>query len=456
MGLILPLQIVEHPLSFTFWANILVIAGLLFLSGLVSGSEVAFFSLTHKDLKRLKEHGGYTGMAVVKLMETPRFLLSTILIANNLINIAIIITSSYVLFTWFNLTPYPFLEFFVEVILITFLILLFGEITPKTYATQNNDKLAEFMAVPFAVLKKIFYPLNLLLVSSTTLLERRIDQQKHNITLEELDHAIDLTSQSATQEEKKILKELLSFGNIAVKQIMVNRVDVLAIPNKMEFDKLLKTIKKEGYSRIPVYKDTFDNVEGILYTKDLLEHLNGGEDIHWPQLIRPPFFVPETKKIGDLLKEFQQKKVHLAIVVDEYGGSSGIVTLEDILEEIVGDIKDEYDKEEPSFVKIDKDNYIFKGKTLLSDLTDFFELPDTYFDEVKGEADSLAGLILELAGKLPQRKEKIQFGLFTFVVESVSKKRINKIRLIISSEVEEETSEPPSEQAPEQKAPDKN
>jgi len=401
-------------------------------SALISGSEVAFFSLHKKDIDALSNNS-YREQAIMRLLKKPKYLLSTILVSNNLVNIAIIITSSFIIFKMFDFSLSPILGFVIEVMLITFLLLILGEIAPKIYAANNNLKLAKLTAIPLLFLTRILYPFNHVLVSFTKLIENRIKKKSHDVTLEEINQAIEITTdKETTKKEKKMLKDLVKFGNISVKQIMKNRVDVVAVDNDMKFDELLKQIKESGYSRLPAYEENFDNVKGILYTKDLLEHVKKGKDFRWQRFIRRPFFVPETKKIGDLLKEIQIKKIHLAVVVDEYGGSSGIVTLEDILEEIVGDIVDESDKEELSHTKIDEYNYMFEGKTLLSDIIRIFNLELDFFDEIKGDSDSLAGIVLELAGKFPQKKSKSAYKQFTFTVESIGKKRINKIKLTVS------------------------
>lgn len=427
-----------QPLSADFY----IILGLLFFlfigSALVSGAEVAFFSLNKSHISKLNKDRSYYSKLVITLLDRPRYLLSTILIANNLINVAIIVIFSYSLFHWFNMAAYPLLSFVIEVLLISILILIFGEITPKVYATQKNMQLAKFMSFPLLVGIKIFYPLSYLMVGFTKVIERRMSNNNGDISVADLSHAIDLTHNSGTsKEEKKILKGLVNFGNITTKQVMKNRMDMVAVSFDSDFKSLVNIVKRHGYSRIPVFDVDFDHIKGILYTKNLLEHIDKDASFEWQKLIRNPFFVPEAKKIGDLLKDFQKRKMHFAIVVDEYGGTSGIITLEDVIEEIVGDIHDEYDKDELSQVKLDSNNYIFEGRTLLSDVIDYFNFPGDFFDDIKGDSDSLAGVVIELAGKLPKFRTKVQHKNIIYTVESMSKKRIDKIRITL---VEEQSS----------------
>ena len=435
-------NVISEPPDFQLIVLFGTIAVLLFFSALFSGAEVAYFSLSHKDIDSLREGKSYQSKLVVKLLRQPKYLLSTLLISNNLVNVGIVITASFTISLWIDLTSYAaWITFLVEVVLITSLILLIGEIAPKVLATKKNKQLAKFMSIPIFVLKKVFYPLNLVLVSSTQYIENRL-KKKGKISAEELNHAIDLTirGETSSKEERKILKGLVKFGNITVKQIMKNRMDVTAIDIETEYPDLLKIVRESGYSRIPVYEESIDQIKGVLYTKDLLKYIDKEEDLRWQNLVRKPFFVPENKKVGDLLKEFQEKKVHLAIVVDEYGGTLGIVTLEDVLEEIVGDITDEFDEDELNYVKVDENNYVFEGKTLISDVIKALHLEPDIFDEIRGEADSLAGLILEFTGKIPKFKSQTNYKNFTFTIESVGKNKINKVRITIHEDelVEEE------------------
>ncbi len=413
--------------------GLLVILVLLLMSAMVSGSEIAFFSLDHNSISTLKNNKkSRSGSLVLKLIEKPKYLLSTILIANNIINIGVIILSTFVMQRLFDFNKYPLIGFLLQVVLVTFLILLFAEVLPKLYAKQHSVRFSSFMATPLIILKGLLFPLSKLLVSSTNFIDNKIVRKRQNISMHELSHALDMTSDTnETEDSKKILKGIVQFGNIYAREIMKSRVDVVAVDVETPFNELIEIILEAGYSRIPVYKESFDNVEGILYIKDLLPHLEEKEDFHWQRLIRSSFFVPESKKINDLLKEFQEKKIHLAVVVDEYGGTSGIITLEDIMEEIVGEIQDEFDIEEPIFSKIDSSTFVFEGKTLLKDFCKITETDYHIFDHVKGEADTIAGLILEIKQDLPAKGEKVMYDDFEFEVEAVDKKRIQRVKVHI-------------------------
>lgn len=407
-----------------------VVVILLLLSALVSGSEVAFFSLTHNQIEQIRKLKNARDKQVLSLLERPKRLLATILIANNIINIAVIIISSFVFRTLFDFSQHPILGFLVQVILITFLILLFAEILPKIYASKVPLKFSAFMAAPILGVRRMFYPLSTLLVKSTNAIDKRMAKKRPNISMDELSHALDITTDSTTtDEEKSLLRGIVSFGDVFAREIMKSRVDVVAVEVNTPFPELIETILEAGYSRIPVFRESFDNVEGILYIKDLLPYLEKGADFKWQELLRNCFFVPESKKINDLLKEFQEKKIHLAIVVDEYGGTSGIVTLEDILEEIVGEINDEFDIEEAIYSKVDASTFVFEGKTLLKDFCRITKTDYSLFAEIKGEADTLAGLLLEIKKELPARGEKIWFKEFEFEVEGVDHRRIKRIKV---------------------------
>jgi putative hemolysin len=403
---------------------------LLFCSALVSGSEVAFFSLNLSQVEKIRKLKNATDKHVLNLLERPKRLLATILIANNVINIAIIVLSTFVFRVFFDFEQHPVLGFVIQVILVTFLILLFAEILPKIYASQHPLRFAAMMAGPLLVLRKAFYPLSTLLVRSTNAIDKRMAKKRPNISMDDLSHALDITSDNTTtDEEKSILRGIVSFGDVYAREIMKSRVDVVAVEISTPFPELIKIILDAGYSRIPVFRESFDNVEGILYIKDLLPYLERGTDFKWQELLRSCFFVPESKKISDLLKEFQEKKIHMAIVVDEYGGTSGIVTLEDILEEIVGEINDEFDIEEAIYSKVDASTYVFEGKTLLKDFCRITATDYNLFSEVKGEADTLAGLLLEIKKELPFKGEKIRFKEFEFEVEGVDHRRIKRIKV---------------------------
>ncbi|MFC2138837.1 gliding motility-associated protein GldE, partial [Bacteroidota bacterium] len=354
---------------------------------------------------------------------------ATILVTNNFVNVGIIILSSFITNSLIDFSNAPTIGFMFQVIVITFIILLFGEILPKVYASQYRMRFAHTMAYPLIIIENIVRPLNSLLISSTSIIKKRFDG-KQNISIDELSEAINITSENIP-EEKKILKGIVKFGSIDVKEIMKARIDVVAVNIEIKYKKLLSIIVESDYSRIPVYEETFDNVKGVLYVKDLLPFINNDDEFEWQKLIKPPYFVPETKKIDDLLEEFQKNKIHMAIVIDEYGGTSGIITMEDIIEEIVGEINDEKDAEEFKFHKIDNHNYIFEGKTLLNDFYKITYTDDEFFDEIKGESESLAGLLLEIKGEMPKKGEIINYKQFEFTIDTVDNRRIKKIKVKI-------------------------
>tara|TARA_B110000977_G_scaffold27702_1_gene35132 strand:+ start:11698 stop:12930 length:1233 start_codon:yes stop_codon:yes gene_type:complete len=406
-----------------------VISFLIICSALISGSEVAFFSIDPKKWNKKEEKISYK--LIGKLLEKPNKLLATILIANNFVNVGIIILSTYITSNVFNFESAPILKFVIQVVAVTFLLLMLGELIPKVFANQNPLKFARIMARPLMFLNKLFYPLSSVLVHSTSFIEKRFNSKGYNISVDDLSNVLDIAGENDTNiEEKRILRSIVEFGNIQVKEIMKSRVDVTAFSINTSFDEVKKEIIKSGYSRTPVYSESFDKIKGILYIKDLLPHLDT-PDFEWKTILRSPFFVPEGKMIDDLMREFQQKKIHLAIVVDEYGGTSGIVTLEDIIEEIVGDINDEFDDDGVKFSKLDSQNYIFEGKTSINDALKILNLEFDYFDEIKGESDSLAGLILEMKGNIPDVGEVLKFNHLTFKIESVDKRRIKRVKITI-------------------------
>ncbi|MDQ3193352.1 MAG: gliding motility-associated protein GldE [Bacteroidota bacterium] len=408
---------------------------LLLLSGLVSGSEVAYFSLTPGDIEELKSSSDNSSKMVLLLLEKPKRLLATILIANNFINVSIVVISTILTDRLFYMITDPITLFALQVLIVTFLILLLGEVIPKIYATTYQRVLAKFMAYPTFVMLRIFKPLSSILVASLKLIDKRIVKKGHTISVSDLSHALDLTTtEDISGNEQQILKGIVKFGNTDVKQIMKSRVNVSAFDYEIDYKTLLNNIVELGFSRVPVFKENFDHIAGILYIKDLLPYLNEDTDFEWQKLLRPPIFVPENKKIDDLLKEFQHKKVHLAVVIDEYGGSSGIVTLEDIMEEIVGEISDEFDEEELVFSKLDESNYIFEGKTALNDLYRVLNIDGEEFEKAKGEADTLAGFILEREGKFPEKGAQIKFNNFTFKIESVDSRRIKTVKVTIEQD----------------------
>ncbi len=422
------------PLSFPVIIGLLVMLILIVFSALISGSEIAFFSLSPAQLNSIRSEKNKTNKLIISLLEIPKRLLATILIANNFVNVAIIILSTFILSNLLNLADYPALSFIIQVIIITSLILILGEIMPKIYSAFKPVKFAAFMVRPIKVLITIFYPLSSILVRSSNLIDKRLIKKGTQISMSELSEAIEITSDENTpEEERKILKGIVKFRDIDVKEIMKSRVDITAVNISTKYKNLLKIILNCGYSRIPAYKESLDKISGILYVKDLLSHLAKDDDFNWPALLRPAFFVPENKKINDLLQEFQEKKIHLAIVVDEYGGTSGIVTLEDIIEEIVGEISDEFDilEDEIDYSKIDDRNYLFEGKTSLNDFCKILDIEDNIFDEVKGESETLAGLILELEGKIPAVGENTKYLNFEFSVKKADKRRIEQVHVKI-------------------------
>jgi magnesium and cobalt exporter, CNNM family len=414
----------------------LVIILLLIGSGLMSASEVAFFSLKPEELERLKSSRNKKSNTVLKLYNNPEKLLSTVLVANNTINIAVVLLAAYLSSRIFDFSTEPVLGFIINVIAITFLLLFFGEVMPKVYASRNHIAIAMLMAFPLSFLEKIFKPITYLLIFSSSFVKKKTGTHRSNISMDDLSDALELTSDDFTEDEK-ILKGIVNFGNINVSAIMCSRIDVTAIDIKSGFDKIVPVIISSGFSRIPVYSGSFDSVKGILYAKDVLPYTNNPGNFKWQALLRPPYFVPETKKINDLLKEFQTKKIHMAVVIDEYGGTSGIVTLEDILEEIVGEITDESDDDQLLFRKIDDKTYIFEAKILLNDFCKVVDIDEEIFDEVRGESETLAGLILELTGEIPQKEQIIKYGEFTFRIESADKRRIKEIRVEINRNDEE-------------------
>ncbi len=419
-----------NPVEAVFGIALMLV--LLFVSAMVSGSEVAFFSLKHPQLESLRQSGKPVHRMIIRLLEKPKRLLATILIVNNLVNIAIIILSTLVFRSILISELHPALAFSLQVIVVTFLILVFAEVLPKVYASHHALGFASLMAPPLLFLRKSFYPLSSILVRSTGLIDKRMARKQSGISMSELSHALEITTdEKTTEEDRNILKSIVAFGNIDAREIMKARVDVVAVDIQTPFDELIKVILEAGYSRIPVYRENFDNVEGILYIKDLLPYLGKEKNFQWQQLIRACFFVPESKKINDLLKEFQEKKIHLAMVVDEYGGTAGIITLEDILEEIVGEINDEFDMEEALYSRLDPATYIFEGKTLLKDFCKITQTDYELFSEIKGEADTLAGMILEITGELPKKGRSIAFRHFDFIIEGVDKRRIKRVKVKI-------------------------
>lgn len=442
--LLLDLASIINPaftLSAGFIVQSLVLIALLLFSGFLSGAETAFFAITPAQLTSLKDSRQAAQRIVYNLLSTPKRLLATLLIAVNFINIAIVVVSSMIIESIFDFAHNPTVGFLIQVVAVTFVIVLFCEVMPKVYATQNALWFSSFSAFPLFLADKILRPFSALLVASTSIVDKRIGQKSYEVSVDELTHAIDITSDKNTpEEEKKILKGIARFGNIDVKQIMKPRMDVLAFERELKFHELIPLILENRYSRIPVYDNTFDNILGILYIKDLLPFLDKQEEIEfdWLKLLRPAYFVPESKKINDLLQEFQEKKMHLAVVIDEYGGSSGIVTLEDILEEIVGEINDEFDDEELFYSKLDNRNVVFEGKTLINDICRVMEVDRSLFDIGKEEVDTLAGLLLELKGSIPRLNEIIRFNDITFTIESADRRRIKRVKITLPESIRQE------------------
>jgi gliding motility-associated protein GldE len=423
-------DILFHPISIEIIISIVVVLFLLLTSALISGSEVAYFSMNATDKKKLKKENK-TNERVRKNLDSPEKLLATILVTNNFVNVGIIILTAFISNNLVEFVEAPVLEFIFQVVLITFFLLLFGEIIPKVYASHFALSFAKFMALPLQTLEKIFSPLNAILIYSTGFVNRRLQKHKKDISMNDISQALELTSDQELSEEKDILEGIVKFGNKDVSEIMKPRVDVISLDIKTDFHEVLEVINNTGYSRIPVYIDSFDNISGILYIKDILPHSHKATTFRWQTLIRAPFYVPDTKKISSLLEEMQKTKIHLAIVVDEYGGTSGIVTLEDILEEIVGDITDEFDEEENFFTKISDKEFSFDAKVLLGDFYKVVNCNDTIFNDVKGDADTLAGLILEIKGEIPTLHEKIKCKNFAFTIEEVDNRRIKQIKVLI-------------------------
>jgi putative hemolysin len=417
--------------DFKIIAGLLIVAILLLGSALISSSEVAYFSLSPGDLRKLKTGKSKKHEAALRLFNMPEKLLSTIVVANNTINIAIVILSAFISNKLFDFSKNPVMGFIIQVIIITFLILFFGEIMPKLYATKNHIRVALFMAFPLLFFEKLLKPVTFVLIYSSSYIKKRTGPGQSNLSMHDLSDALELTSDEF-QEEEKILKGIVKFGNINVSAIMCPRVDVTALSIQKGFGEIIPKIVESGYSRIPVYSGSFDNVVGILYAKDVLPYSNNPDSFKWQALMRPPYFVPETKKINELLKEFQIKKIHMAIVIDEYGGTSGIVTLEDILEEIVGEISDEGDEDQPMYRKIDENTYIFAGKVLLNDFYKILDVEGDPFEDVRGESETLAGLILELTGEIPQKDQVIEHSNYRFQIESTDNRRIKEIRVVIN------------------------
>lgn len=433
------INIVIKPLSISILLAAVSIIVLLIIVAFVSAAESAFFSLSPSEMDELNNSGTKTDKKILAFINAPKYLLATLLISVNFLSIAIVILNSTFIFGddgLFDFSQNPLMGFIIQVILITFLILLVGEVTPKIYATQNSLRVTRVLVYFVQFLQTLFFPISKFLIYSTSLLDKLIKPKSHNISIDELSQALDLTDdEDIPAEDHKILQGIVKFGNTDVKQIMKPRTDVSAFEYGTDFKKLLEGITSCGFSRLPIYKETLDNIAGVLYTKDLLQYLDNDANFNWQVNIRPPFYVPENKKIDDLLREFQYKKNHLAVVVDEYGGTSGIVTLEDVIEEIVGEINDEFDDDDLAYSKLDDTNFVFEGKAHLNDVYRIIGIDGAEFEDAKGEADTIAGLLLEIEGRIPAKNEKIKFKNLLFTIESADNRKIKRVK--ITKEIDE-------------------
>lgn len=411
--------------------GILAIVFFLFCSAMVSAAEVALFSLTKKDLSLLFNQDVAKANVISKLLQKPKKLLATILVANNFSHIGVVIIFSFTGNSVFSVIESEIIKFILEVVLVTFLILLFGEVLPKIYASRNNIQFSKFVANPIYFLDKFLSPISYPMRSVSMFLQEKLGKQKSSISVDQLSQALELTStEDTTTEEQKILEGIVSFGNTDTKQVMSPRIDIFALEINETFIEIYDKIVEKGYSRIPVFRENIDHIEGVLFVKDLIPHINK-KDFDWKALLREPFFVPENKKLDDLLKEFQSKKSHLAIVVDEYGGTSGLVSLEDVIEEIVGDISDEFDDESLNYSQLDDKVFLFEGKTNLKDFYRILEVEEETFENNKGEAETLAGFVLEILGNFPKKGQKIHFSTVSFTIESVDRKRIKQLKVTL-------------------------
>ena len=404
---------------------------LLFVSGFASGSEIAFFSLSPADLSELDEEKTDADIHIKQLREDSERTLATILITNNLVNVTIIMLCNYFFAHVVDFGHAYWLQFLCITVLLTFLLLLFGEIMPKVYTSKAPLQFCRSAVNGILFCRKLFWPIATILIHTGILAEKVVQKENHVLSVDDLEQALELTDKEDIKEEQRMLEGIVRFGDETAKEIMTSRQDVVDLDFKASYQEVLKCIVENNYSRIPVYQGNSDNIRGILYIKDLLPHLSKGNNFRWQSLIRPPYFVPETKKIDDLLRDFQENKVHIAIVVDEFGGTSGIVTMEDVLEEIVGEINDEYDEDEKSYTRINSNTYVFEGKTLLSDFYKILKLDDDIFEEVEGDADSLAGLLLEIKGDFPKMHEKIDYKNFTFEILEIEERRISRVKVVV-------------------------
>lgn len=419
-----------HPVTIGVIIAAALAAILLFVSAFASGSEIAFFSLSPNDINELQPEKSAVDKKISILREDSERTLATILITNNFVNVTIIMLFNYV-FSSLITFKQPWIEFLCITVILTFLLLLFGEIMPKVYSRQNPLNFCRNHVGSLMFFRSIFWPLETILIRSGSIAEKVVQKESRQLSVDDLEQALELTDKEELKGEQSMLQGIIRFGDETAKEIMTSRQDIVDLDIKASFSEVLRCIVENNYSRIPVYQDSEDNMRGILYIKDLLPHLSKSASFRWQSLIRPPYFVPETKKIDDLLRDFQENKVHIAIVVDEFGGTSGIVTMEDILEEIVGEINDEYDEEEHQYTKLNYNTYVFEGKTLLSDFCKIINVDDDEFADVEGDADSIAGLLLELKGDFPSIHEKIDYKQYTFEVVGIEERRISRVKVVI-------------------------
>lgn len=420
-----------NSIDFEFLFGIIAIVILLACSAFISGSEVALFSLSQKDIDDISNKDYNSGKLVSKLLEKPKKLSASILVANHLVNIAFVVIFSSLSQRLFYKIESSVFDLILKIIIATFLILLFGEVLPKIYANKNNLAFAKNAAIPISFLSNTLSPISVPMRNGILFIEKKLNIQKGNFSVDQLSQALELTSQNDTTDgEQKILEGIVTFGNTEVRQVMSPRIDVFALNLEETFREIIPKIVEKGYSRIPVYRENIDQIEGILFIKDLIPYIDS-EDFNWTELLREPFFVPESKKLDDLLKDFQGMKSHLAVVVDEYGGTSGIISLEDVLEEIVGDISDEFDNEDAIYSQIDDKNFLFEGKISLKDFYRILDLDESEFEDQKGEAETLAGFLLELSGNFPKKNQKITFHNLNFTIENVDKRRIKQIKVTL-------------------------
>ncbi|MCR5040444.1 MAG: gliding motility-associated protein GldE [Bacteroidales bacterium] len=416
--------------------GLVVLCLLLVASALISGSETAFFSLQPADIDELESRNDVKSQLALKLRERPKTLLATILIGNNFVNVTITLLSTYIMMQLFDMDNHPIAAFLLEVVIVTSLILIVGEITPKIFASKRPIAVCRFMARPLRFLNGLFKPLSKLLVNSTSFIDKHLEKKKGEISLEDLSTAVEIATEESTPlEEKQMLKGIASFSEKEVSGVMIPRIDIIGVEKNMDFSVMLATVIRSGFSRIPVYEGTLDKVSGILYVKDLLPYLDA-QFYEWQKLVRPAFFVPENRKINDLFQDFREKKIHIAIVVDEYGGTSGLITMEDVIEEIVGEINDEFDQtnEEEHYKKLDDGSYLFKAQTSIVDFCKVFGVDEDYFEPMQGEADTLAGLILEIEGRIPEIGFKFNFEKFHMEITDADRKRIKEVKVVYDEE----------------------